>query len=56
MIFLVFFKSRKQELIHAHTERFRISLDAQRTIDEFLRQERNEQQQDRKRKKNGDLE
>ncbi len=30
--------------------------DAQRTIEEFLRQERNEQQQDRKRKKNGDLE
>ena len=30
--------------------------DAQRTIEEFLRQEHNEQQQDRKRKKNGDLE
>lgn len=30
--------------------------DAQRTIEEFLRQERDEQQQDRKRKKNGDLE
>ena len=30
--------------------------DAQRTIEEFLRQERNEQQQDRKYKKNGDLE
>lgn len=30
--------------------------EAQRTIEEFLRQERNEQQQDRKRKKNGDLE
>ena len=30
--------------------------DAQRTIEAFLRQERNEQEQDRKRKKNGDLE
>ena len=26
MINLVFFKSREQQLIHAHTERFRISL------------------------------
>ena len=37
-------------------ERARDLADAQRTIEEFLRQERNEQQQDRKRKKNGDLE
>ena len=35
---------------------FHYNQDAQRTIEEFLRQERNEQQQDRKRKKNGDLE
>ena len=30
--------------------------DAQRTIEEFLRQERNEQEQKRKKNKNGDLE
>lgn len=29
---------------------------AQRTIEEFLRQERNAQEQNRRRKKNGDLE
>ena len=37
-------------------KRARDLADAQRTIEEFLRQEHNEQQQDRKRKKNGDLE
>ena len=37
-------------------KRARDLADAQRTIEEFLRQERNEQQQDCKRKKNGDLE
>ena len=37
-------------------KRARDLADAQRTIEEYLRQERNEQQQDRKRKKNGDLE
>ena len=43
-------------LLRDADKRARDLADAQRTIEEFLRQERNEQHQDRKRKKNGDLE
>ena len=46
----------KDQQFREADKRARDLADAQRTIDEFLRQERNEQQQNRKRKKNGDLE
>lgn len=46
----------KDQQFREADKRARELADAQRTIEEFLRQERNEQQQDRKRKKNGDLE
>ena len=46
----------KDQQFREADKRARELADAQRTIEEFLRQERNEQQQNRKRKKNGDLE
>ena len=46
----------KDQQFREADKRARDLADAQRTIEEFLRQERNKQQQDRKRKKNGDLE
>ena len=49
-------RSEKNMQFHEFDKKARDLADAQRTIEEFLRQERNEQQQDRKRKKNGDLE
>lgn len=49
-------RSLKDQQFREADKRARDLADAQRTIEEFLRQERNEQQQDRKRKKNGDLE
>ena len=49
-------RSEKDLQFRGADKRARDLADAQRTIKEFLRQERNEQQQDRKRKKNGDLE
>ena len=49
-------RSLKDQRFREADKRARDLADAQRTIEEFLRQERNEQQQDRKRKKNGDLE
>ena len=49
-------RSQKDMQFREEDKRARDLADAQRTIEEFLRQERNEQQQDRKRKKNGDLE
>lgn len=49
-------RSQKDMQFRAEDKRARDLADAQRTIEEFLRQERAEQQQDRKRKKNGDLE
>ncbi len=49
-------RSEKDLQFREGDKRARDLADAQRTIEEFLRQERNEQQQDRKRKKNGDLE
>ena len=49
-------RSKKDLQFREADKRARDLADAQRTIEEFLRQERNEQQQDRKRKKNGDLE
>lgn len=49
-------RSEKDMQFREADKRARDLADAQRTIEEFLRQERNEQQQDRKRKKNGDLE
>lgn len=49
-------RSEKDLQFREEDKRARDLADAQRTIEEFLRQERNEQQQDRKRKKNGDLE
>ena len=49
-------RSEKDLQFREADKRARDLADAQRTIEEFLRQERNEQQQDRKRKKNGDLE
>lgn len=53
-----FLQGRSQKNIEFQTanQKSKDLADAQRTIEEFLRQERNEQQQDRKRKKNGDLE
>lgn len=49
-------RSLKDQEFVAADKRARDLADAQRTIEEFLRQERDEQQQNRKRKKNGDLE
>lgn len=49
-------RSEKDLQFREADKRARDLADAQRTIEEFLRQERNEQQQDCKRKKNGDLE
>ena len=49
-------RSEKDLQFRGADKRARDLADAQRTIEEFLRQKRNEQQQDRKRKKNGDLE
>ena len=49
-------RSLKDSEFREYDKKARHLADAQRTIDEFLRQERNEQKQDRKRKKNGDLE
>ena len=49
-------RSQKDMQFREEDKRARDLADAQRTFEEFLRQERNEQQQDRKRKKNGDLE
>ena len=49
-------RSEKDLQFREADKRARDLADAQRTIEEFLRQERDEQQQDRKRKKNGDLE
>ena len=49
-------RSLKDQQFREADKRARDLADAQRTIEEFLRQERNKQQQDRKRKKNGDLE
>lgn len=49
-------RSEKDLQFREADKRARDLADAQRTIEEYLRQERNEQQQDRKRKKNGDLE
>ena len=49
-------RSLKDQQFRGSDKKARDLADAQRTIEEFLRQERNEQQQDRKRKKNGDLE
>ena len=49
-------RSEKDQQFREADKRARDLADAQRTIEEFLRQERDEQQQDRKRKKNGDLE
>ena len=49
-------RSLKDQQFREADKRARDLADAQRTIEEFLRQERDEQQQDRKRKKNGDLE
>lgn len=49
-------RSLKDQQFREADKRARDLADAQRIIEEFLRQERNEQQQDRKRKKNGDLE
>ena len=49
-------RSLKDQQFRESDKKARDLADAQRTIEEFLRQERNEQQQDRKRKKNGDLE
>lgn len=49
-------RSQKDMQFREEDKRARDLADAQRTIEEFLRQERSEQQQDRKRKKNGDLE
>ena len=49
-------RSLKDQQFREADKRARDLADAQRTVEEFLRQERNEQQQDRKRKKNGDLE
>ena len=49
-------RSLKDQQFREADKRARDLADAQRTIEEFLRQDRNVQQQDRKRKKNGDLE
>ena len=49
-------RSLKDQQFREADKRVRDIADAQRTIEEFLRQERNEQQQDSKRKKNEDLE
>ena len=49
-------RSEKDLQFREADKRARDLADAQRTIEEYLKQERNEQQQDRKRKKNGDLE
>lgn len=49
-------RSEKDQQFREADKRARDLADAQRTIEEFLRQERDEQQKDRKRKKNGDLE
>ena len=49
-------RSQKDMQFREEDKRARDLADAQRTIEEFLRQERSEQQQDSKRKKNGDLE
>ena len=49
-------RSEKNMQFHEFDKKARDLADAQRTIEEFLRQERNEQEQNRKRKKNGDLE
>ena len=49
-------RSEKDLQFREADKRARNLADAQRTIEEYLKQERNEQQQDRKRKKNGDLE
>ena len=49
-------RSLKDQQFRESDKKARDFADAQRTIEEFLRQERNEQQQDRKYKKNGDLE
>ena len=49
-------RSLKDQEFVAADKRERDLADAQRTIEAFLRQERDEQQQNRKRKKNGDLE
>ena len=49
-------RSLKDQQFREADKRARDLADTQRTTKEFLRQERSEQQQDRKRKKNGDLE
>jgi len=49
-------RSLKDQEFREYDKKARDLADAQRTIEEFLRQERDEQEQDRKRKKNGDLE
>lgn len=49
-------RSEKDLQFREADKRARDLAEAQRTIEAFLKQERNEQQQDRKRKKNGDLE
>ncbi len=46
----------KDQEFREYNKKARDFANAQHTIEEFLRQERDEQQQDRKRKKNGDLE
>lgn len=53
-----FLQGRSQKNIEFQTanQKSKDLADAQRTIEEFLRQERNAQEQNRKRKKNGDLE
>ena len=49
-------RSLKDQQFREEDKRARELAEAHRTIEEFLRQERDEQEQDRKRKKNGDLE
>lgn len=55
-------KALERELLDKNSEYKTVNLkskelaQAQRDIDEFLRQERNEQEQKRKKNKNGDLE
>ena len=49
-------RSLKDQQFREADKRARDLADAQRTIEEFLRQERNEQEQKRKKNKNGDLE
>ena len=49
-------RSLKDSEFREYDKKARDLADAQRTIEEFLHQERKEQQQDRRHKKNGDLE